>query len=229
MKKILIIEDESGLRVILEDRLRAEGYAVVSKGDGPRGEEAARQGDFDLIILDIMLPGRDGFAICQNLRKGGYTTPILMLTARNTDLDTVMGLRQGADDYLGKPFDMGVLIARMEALIRRAPRAVLSEKELPKTVSFGPFVLDREKGFLFFEGKTVDLHAQEYRLLSFMAARPGKVLTREDMLGQVWGYGNETTTRTVDMHIARLRKRLREPEIPRYIRTIRGFGYRFEP
>lgn len=229
MKKILIVEDESGLRVTLEDRLRAEGYEVVSKADGPRGEEAARQGVFDLIILDIMLPGRDGFAVCQNLRKGGIATPILMLTARNGDLDTVMGLRQGADDYLGKPFDMGVLIARMEALIRRAPRPVFMEKELPKTVSFGPFVLDRERGALLFEGKSIDLHAQEYRLLSFMTAKPGRTLTREEMLDQVWGYGTETATRTVDMHIARLRKRLREPEIPKYIRTVRGLGYRFEP
>ena len=118
-RRVLIIEDEAGLQITLEDRLLAEGYTPVLRGDGISGEEEARTGEYDLILLDVMLPGRDGFSVCQNLRKADIRTPILMLTARNTDLDTIVGLKQGADDYLGKPFDMGILLARMEALLRR--------------------------------------------------------------------------------------------------------------
>ena len=120
-KRILLIEDEPGLQMTLEDRLTTEGYEVTVRGDGLTGEAEAMEGNFDLIILDVMLPGRDGFGVCRNLRHRGLAASILMLTARGTDMDTILGLRQGADDYLGKPFDMGVLLARMEALLRRAP------------------------------------------------------------------------------------------------------------
>jgi len=228
MKRVLIIEDEPGLQVTLEDRLKAEGYEVTVKGDGIRGEEEAKRGTCDIILLDLMLPGRDGFAVCQNLRKAGLSIPILMLTARNSDLDTVMGLRQGADDYLAKPFDMGVLLARIEALLRRAGSPSPPGREGDAKICFGDFQLDREKGVLYLKEEPVALHAQEYRLLEYLVRESGKVLSRDRILDEVWGYGSETTTRTVDVHIARLRHKLREPEIPRHIHTVRGRGYRFE-
>jgi DNA-binding response OmpR family regulator len=147
-ERALLVEDETGLQITLQDRLSSEGYEVSVKGDGVRGEEAAKGGNFDLIILDIMLPGRDGYTVCRNLRQAGIGVPILMLTARNNDLDTVMGLRQGADDYLGKPFDMGVLVARIEALLRRARQAPPGKKAAAFTgsVPFGPFILDLDRG-----------------------------------------------------------------------------------
>lgn len=228
MPRVLIIEDEPGLRMTLEDRLSVEGYTVTLVADGVKGEEAAKSGSFDIILLDLMLPGRDGFAVCKNIRETGIKTPVIMLTARNTDLDTVMGLRQGADDYVAKPFDMGVLLARMEALLRRTDRLDTGSGGAAVTV-FGSFVLDRRRGVLERGGRPVDLHAQEYRLLEYLAARPDRVLSRDTILDEVWGYGCETTTRTVDVHIARLRKILGESELPRHIQTVRGRGYRFIP
>lgn len=229
MKRILLIEDEPGLQIALEDKFRSEGYEITIKGDGIRGEEEAGKGGYDIILLDLMLPGRDGFAVCHNLRKAGNFTPILILTARNTDLDTVMGLRGGADDYLSKPFDMGVLLARIEALLRRASRnPPPNQEEKKQIITFGGFILDLDMGRLFKAGKAVELHAQEYRLLKFLAEQPGKVLTRNRILDEVWGYGSETSTRTVDMHVARLRRQLDEADIPRHLHTVRGLGYRFE-
>jgi len=233
MPRILIIEDEPGVQMTLEDRLVAEGYQVTIKGDGIRGEEAAKTGEFDIILLDLMLPGRDGFAVCQHVRAAGIHTPILMLTARNTNLDVVLGLRQGADDYLAKPFDMGVLIARIEALLRRSSQLQLSGLEtsaVPDQVFFGEFCLNIVKGILETrEGRQIELNTQEYRLLKYMVLHPGYVLTRDTILNEVWGYGSDTTTRTVDVHIAKLRQRLGESNIPKHIRTIRGRGYKFLP
>jgi two-component system, OmpR family, alkaline phosphatase synthesis response regulator PhoP len=228
MPKVLIIEDEPGVRITLEDRLTAEGYAVCMEADGFSGERTAKSGEFDIILLDLMLPGRDGFAVCKNLRDSGILTPILMLTARNTNLDMVMGLRQGADDYVSKPFDMGVLLARMEALLRRVTNSGTG-KEGPNVITFGPFRLDRCKGVFEREGERIDLHAQEYKLLEYLVSRPDTVLSRDAILDDVWGYGSETTTRTVDVHIARVRRLLGESELPRYIQTVRGRGYRFVP
>jgi two-component system, OmpR family, alkaline phosphatase synthesis response regulator PhoP len=224
-KKVLIIEDEAGIRMTLEDRLVAEGYEVESRADGVKGEEAAVEGRFDLILLDLMLPERDGLAVCKNLREAGMETPILMLTARGTNLDVVIGLRQGADDYLAKPFDTSVLLARMEALLRRAPKTDAASEA--SAFRFGPFVLDRTKGELLLKNETVPLSAQEYRLLDFLCARAGRVISRDQILDEVWGYDSETTTRTVDVHVAKLRGRLGESEFPKHIRTIRGRGYKF--
>lgn len=228
MKKVLIIEDEPGVQMTLEDRLKAEGYKVTIEDNGISGEEAALNGAYDIILLDLMLPGRDGFAVCQNIRRKGDETPILILTARNTDLDTVMGLRLGADDYLSKPFDMGVLLARMEALLRRSSlSAGARRKNLAQQIIFGPFTLDREKGELFNGNAPVPLNTQEFRLLLYMALHEGSILTRGEILNQVWGYENETTTRTVDVHVAKLRQKLEGPRIPEYILTVRGRGYKF--
>jgi DNA-binding response OmpR family regulator len=229
---VLVVEDDAGIRMTLTDLLVAEGCVVEARPDGPSGEAAARTGEFDIILLDLMLPGRDGLAICSNLRAAGIQTPIMMLTARGADLDVVIGLRQGADDYLPKPFDSGVLIARMEALLRRAAavsRFVATGGSAGGTncVSFGDFRLDRKKGELTKAGEAVQLNAQEYRLLEFFVANPDKVIGRDVILDIVWGYDTETTTRTIDVHVAKLRQRLGESELPRHIMTIRGRGYKF--
>ncbi|MDC7239824.1 MAG: response regulator transcription factor [Spirochaetales bacterium] len=227
MASILIIEDEPGVQMTLEDRLRSEGYTTEVRGDGISGQEAAESGSYDLILLDIMLPGRDGFSICQNLRTGGINTPILMLTARNTNLDNIMGLKQGADDYMAKPFDMGVLLARIEALLRRS--SILKTEKKPENYSFGEFIFDLKRGELSRKGETIPLHAKEFHLLEFLLSHPEELLGRDRILDEVWGYESETTTRTVDVHIAKLRQKLAESDFPRHILTVRGQGYKFIP
>jgi len=229
MANILIIEDEPGVQMTLEDRLRSEGYETEIRGDGLSGQEEAEKGLYDLIILDIMLPGRDGFTVCSNLRKKDIQTPILMLTARNTNLDSIMGLRQGADDYLAKPFDMGLLLARIEALLRRAglSGSAVSRNTVNGPFSFGEFTFDLKKGVLLGPEGEVDLHAKEFALLEFFVLHPSELLSRDTILNEVWGYENETTTRTVDVHIAKLRQKLGESDLPRHIQTLRGQGYRF--
>jgi DNA-binding response OmpR family regulator len=225
--RVLIIEDEAGIRLTLGDRLAAEGCSVDFREDGPSGEDAALAGGYDIVLLDLMLPGRDGLDVCARLREAGVETPILMLTARGASPDIVAGLGRGADDYLAKPFDMGVLIARMEALLRRVPpdeRGVRGG-----CIRFGEFVLNRDKGGLSRAGVTVPLNAQEYRLLDYLAQRPGRVIGRDDILDDVWGYDPDTSTRTVDVHVARLRARLTESALPRHILTVRGRGYKFTP
>ncbi len=224
--RVLVVEDEAGIRMTLEDMLTAEGCVVETRGDGPSGEAAARSGGHDIILLDLMLPGRDGLDVCANLRDSGVGTPIIMLTARGADLDVVKGLRKGADDYVSKPFDAGVLVARMEALLRRAASDPSGQGH-SNPVRFGDFSLDRHKGELMRLGNPVPLNAQEYRLLEFLTANPGRVIGREEMLAVVWGYDSETTTRTIDVHIAKLRSHLGESELPRHILTLRGRGYKF--
>ena len=226
-ESILVVEDEEGILMALEDRLGQEGYTIECEANGVRAEEKARKGNHDLIILDIMLPGRDGFQICQNLRASAFTTPILMLTARGSNIDTIMGLRIGADDYLPKPFDMQVLLARIQALLRRSKAPKMTRSPAGMKYTIGDFVLDTEAGQLRQGDSVVPMNAQEYRLLQFFAAHPGKVWSRDDLLNEVWGYDTETTTRTVDVHVAWLRQKLDEKDLPRHIVTVRGRGYKF--
>jgi len=226
-ERILLVEDEPGIALTLEDRLTAEGYAVTVRHDGIKGEEAARTGGHDALILDLMLPDRDGLTVCRNLRRSGSTLPILMLTARGANLDVVVGLQQGADDYLTKPFDMGVLLARLEALLRRARTAPSASTAGVR--EFGEYQLDEVRGELLKNGEPVALNAQEYRLLCYLAGHPNRVLDRDEILDQVWGYETGTTTRTVDVHVAKLRHRLDESEDPVHILTVRGRGYQFKP
>ncbi|QEN04532.1 response regulator transcription factor [Thiospirochaeta perfilievii] len=227
MKKILIIEDEVGVQITLEDRLVAEGYNVTIKGDGIEGENEAKTGKYDIILLDIMLPNRDGFAICENIRKAKIQVPILMLTARNTDLDTVLGLRQGADDYLAKPFVMSILIARIEALLRRST-INKGAKNVESKIFFGDFVLDQELGELFCSNELIPLNTLEYRLLLYLTKNCNAIISRDQLLDDVWGYETETNSRTVDVHIAKLRAKLGESELPKHIQTVRGRGYKFK-
>jgi len=225
--RILLIEDEPGLVLTLSDLLTAEGYVVDSALDGPRGLEKARSGQYDVIILDVMLPGKSGFDICRDLRQDGANTAILMLTARSQVLDRVVGLKLGADDYLTKPFDPAELLARIEALLRR----VNKENAPPLSrFEFGSIQVDFDRGEVFKDGAAVTLAGKELQLLRYMVEHRRKVLTREELLERVWGYQPSVSSRTVDVHVAWLRQKLEDnPQSPRYIHTVRGVGYRFSP
>ena len=225
--RILFIEDEEDLVITLTDRLLHEGYSVTSAADGYRGQRKAESAVFDLILLDIMLPGQDGYEVCRNLRKKRINTPILMLTARDTNIDMVTGLRSGADDYLAKPFDVSVLLARIEALLRRPPRPAEPSPNHRYRIG-AELVLDTRRQELLKGNNPIELKAQEYKLLKFFAENPNRVLNRNEILDQVWDY-DAITTRTVDVHVAWLRRKLGENKAPRYLHTVRGFGYRFTP
>jgi DNA-binding response OmpR family regulator len=224
--RILLVEDEQSLRVSLEDRLAFEGYEVRSCADGRAALEVAGSGGFDLILLDVMLPGLDGFRFCKELRDRGDQVPVLFLTARADPVDTVTGFRLGGDDYVSKPFDTLVLLARIDALIRRDRKAGARRQDSGKR-AFGAFQLDLDARELSKGGARVELHAVEYRLLSFLARNPNRVVSREELLQQVWRYDSSVTTRTVDVHVSRLRKKLGAGG--RHLLTVRGQGYRFEP
>ncbi|MDC7242728.1 MAG: response regulator transcription factor [Sphaerochaetaceae bacterium] len=233
MRKILLIEDELGVQITLEDRLIAEGYQVTIKDNGIDGENEAINNPYNLILLDVMLPMRDGFTVCKNLREKKINTPIIMLTARNTNIDVIMGLNQGADDYVMKPFDMGVLLARIDSCIRRNNISSIEENNSNKSLKsfqFGKFTLDKEKGALLKNNKNpIYLNAQEFRLLEYFINHPNQLLDRNKILDDVWGYDSEIYTRTVDVHIAKLRAHLGESQKPYHIRTVRGLGYKFIP
>jgi len=232
--RILLIEDEEGLILALGDSLRREGYVVHAVGDGLAGQREAGSGRYDLMILDIMLPGRDGFQVCQNLRASGNRMPILMLTARSTTIDTVVGLRLGADDYLTKPFDMQVLLARVQALLRRSRAGQEQQRSQLVPIAeavyvFGEFRLDTGQMQLSKGAQVIPLNVQEYRLLKVFVCNPQQVLSRDLLLAEAWGYDAETTTRTVDVHVAWLRQKLGDKNLPRHLITVRGFGYKFIP
>jgi two-component system alkaline phosphatase synthesis response regulator PhoP len=224
-RRILLVEDEPGLVMTLCDRLASEGYRVESALDGASGYEMAMKRAFDLILLDLMLPKKDGLAVCRDLRAHGVAAPVLMLTARGELTDKVAGLKIGADDYLVKPFEMPELLARMEALLRRP--AGLREGGAD-CVCFGPFRLDFRRSVLLRGEKEVALTAQEYRLLSYLVVRRGELFSRDQLLDAVWGYDSIPSTRTVDVHVAWLRQKIEDnPAHPRRIVTVRRRGYRF--
>ena len=222
---ILLVEDEAGLRMTLGDRLRSEGYQVETASDGEQGFERAAGGGFDLIVLDVMLPAKNGFDVCRDLRQLGVSTPILMLTARGQTADKVLGLKIGADDYLTKPFEMLELLARVEALLRR--QAFASPSEAP-AFEFGAVQVDFRRTEVRRDGEVVQLSAKEFQLLCYLIENQGTTLSRETLLRQVWGYDIAPSTRTVDVHVAWLRQKLEDaPKRPRWIVTVRGLGYKF--
>jgi two-component system alkaline phosphatase synthesis response regulator PhoP len=224
-EKILLVEDEPGLRITLSDRLHSEGYQVETAADGEEGLERAAGGSFDLIVLDIMLPRKSGLDVCRDLRQRGFTTPILMLTARGQTVDKVIGLKLGADDYLTKPFEMPELLARIEALLRRARQA---PAQPGSTHRFGSIQIDLRGTEVLRDGKQVPLSAKEFQLLRYFIEHPGETLTREKLLSDVWGYGETMSTRTVDVHVAWLRQKLEnDPKQPQLIVTVHGLGYKF--
>jgi two-component system, OmpR family, alkaline phosphatase synthesis response regulator PhoP len=224
--RILLIEDEPGLCITLNDRLQSEGYAVEIARDGEDGFQMAAERSFDLILLDLMLPKKNGYDICRELRQMGLAIPILMLTARDQTLDKVLGLKIGADDYLTKPFEMIELLARIEALLRRATRTFPSAAI---SYQFGAIRIDVRKTAVFRDENPVTLSAKEFQLLRYFIDHRGETLTRETLLQEVWGYNSTPYTRTVDVHVAWLRQKLEDdPKKPRWILTVHGMGYKFE-
>ena len=222
--RILLVDDEPGLRRTLSDRLRKEGYAVDTAATGDSALEAARKALYDLIILDLNLPAKDGLQVCQQLRRDGQDVAVLMLTARDSIADKITGLRSGADDYMTKPFASAELVARIEALLRRT-RGDAGGDEL----TFGAVVVRPRAGQVLREGRPVRLSAQEFKLLVHLVRHPGVVMSRDELLDAVWGYQATPETRTVDVHVSWLRQKLEpDPHNPRYIVTVYGLGYRFE-
>ena len=224
--RILLVEDEPGLVMTLTDRLANEGYAVESRMDGESGLTAALEGAYDLVILDLMLPKKSGIEVCRRMRSHGNDVPVLMLTARGQIVDKVLGFQSGADDYLTKPFEMLELHARVQALLRRS-RKPASEVG---SFRFGDVVVDFRSAEVTRNGLPVGLSAREFQLLRYLIERRQELITRDQLLSEVWGYEALPSTRTVDVHMAWLRQKLEpNPKHPRYIVTIRGLGYRFDP
>jgi two-component system alkaline phosphatase synthesis response regulator PhoP len=224
-ERILIVEDDASLVRILSDRLKKEGYQVTAARDGTAGYRQAVEQAVELIILDLMLPGESGLEVCRKLRQEGLTTPILMLTAKRQTLDKVVGLKTGGDDYLTKPFVMDELLARVEALLRRASRT----KEVAGNVhQFGAVKVDLRRTEVTRDGQPVPLSAKEFQLLQYFIEHPGETLSRDELLRKVWGYEAMPNTRTVDVHVAWLRQKLEtDPKRPQLILTAVGLGYKF--
>ncbi len=229
-ERILVVEDEEALRITLHDRLRREGYLVELAEDGEAGLQKALTGNFDLLILDVMLPKKRGFDVCRDLRQAGSVIPILMLTARTETVDKVLGLKIGADDYLTKPFEMAELIARIEALLRRGSSQPPATSSVPQVYEIGDLKIDLQATSVRRKGKVVPLSAREFQLLSYFLSHQGVTLSRGVLLKDVWGYSGEALTRTVDVHVASLRQKLeRDPKRPALLVTALGLGYRFSP
>lgn len=225
-QRILLVEDEPGLVFTLTDRLKSEGYEVDHANHGVEGYEKGLEGDFALIILDVMLPGRNGFDVCRDLRKEGVETPILMLTARGQVADKVVGLKLGADDYVSKPFETIELLARIEALLRRAGSGGPSRSV--ERYTFDDVEVDFRKAEVTKNGESVELSTRELQLLRYFVENRGTVLTRDELLDKVWGYEALPSSRTVDVHVAWLRQKIEtNPRHPEFIVTIHGRGYKF--
>ena len=237
VRRLLLVEDEPSLARTLGDRLAAEGYEVEVAGDGPSGQRLAADGSFDLVLLDVNLPGKNGFDVCRDLRREGVVTPILMLTARNELVDRVLGLKLGADDYLAKPFETLELLARIEALLRRSQADASAAGSLAPALQgyrFGNIRVDFDSAQVWRidDGgaeSEVACSALEYRLLRFLIEHRGQVHDRDHLLDEVWGYDATPTTRTVDVHVSSLRQKVEpNPGRPEFIVTVHGLGYRFD-
>ena len=220
---IAVIEDDESVRKSLVMNLEVEGFTVITAEDGEAGLTLVREQKPDLIILDVMMPRKDGLETTKELRNEGNSTPLILLTARSAEIDKVLGLELGADDYLAKPFGMRELIARVRALLRRSTNA--GEMD---TVEFSNVVVDFKAYKAERNKEPLELSAREYRLLKYLVSKQGTVVTRDELLDEVWGYNSYPSTRTVDNHIARLRSKIEEnAERPEHILTVHGVGYKF--
>ena len=230
-KRILIVEDEKNIIDIVSFNLSREGYDTIEALDGKTGLQLALEQDPDLILLDLMLPGMNGFDVCRSLREQGRTTPVIMLTAREEETDKVMGLELGADDYITKPFSMRELLARIRANIRRSDMApaVMAETKNGTRLDLGRIVVDTELMVVYKDGKTLEVSQREYELIKFLASQPGKVFSREALMEHVWNYdGYVGDVRAVDVAVRRLREKLEDdPASPEFLVTRRGLGYLF--
>jgi DNA-binding response OmpR family regulator len=226
MTTVLAVEDDPAILRGLFDNLRFEGYEVITASDGETGYKLQAERRPDLILLDLMLPRMSGLEFCRKLRAEGNQTPILMLTARSEEPDRVLGLDLGADDYVTKPFSVRELMARVRALLRRSqPQA-----ELPDELSFGDIAIDFRRYEARRGGTPLEMTRKEFAILRFLASRSGEVVSREDLLNEVWGYESYPTSRTVDNHVAGLRAKLeRDSSQPEHIKTVHGVGYKFVP
>ena len=212
----------------LTDRLIAEGYEVHSAMTAPDGLAAATAGAFDIILLDVMLPGGNGLDVCRELRQRGVRSPVLMLTARGQVIDKVVGLKLGADDYVVKPFEMAELLARIEAVLRRSSAAASVPTSGGESYRFGGITIDFRKAEVMKDGTPLDLSAMEFKLLRYFVEHKGAVLSRDELLNEVWGYEAMPSTRTVDVHVAWLRQKLEDnPRHPQFVLTMHGLGYKF--
>ncbi|HUR28871.1 MAG TPA: response regulator transcription factor [Planctomycetota bacterium] len=228
-ERLLVVEDEAHLAEVISDNLALEGYTVASESDGARALETIRRDKPALVLLDVMLPGMDGFAICERLRQEKNDVPILFLTAKSASDDRVRGLELGGDDYLGKPFELRELILRVRAILRRTQwyRGAIVDGE---TLTLGEARVDFRTYTATVRGTTYELSTKEAMILRALAEQPGVVVPRAEILDRVWGYDAFPTTRTVDNFIVRLRRVLEpDPQNPRYIHTVRGTGYRLTP
>jgi two-component system, OmpR family, alkaline phosphatase synthesis response regulator PhoP len=224
-RRVLLVEDEPGLVLTLGDRLRSDGYEVAVAIDGPAGLDRATREPWDVILLDVMLPGANGFDICRDVRQRGVTTPIIMLTARGQTIDKVLGLKLGADDYLTKPFEMMELSARIDVQLRRVASA---SSAAPSQFRFADISVDFRRADVWRDGEPLDLSAREYLLLKYFIEHRGATLTRDELLNEVWGYQSMPSTRTVDVHVAWLRQKVEpNPKRPQFILTVHGLGYKF--
>ncbi|MDH5534084.1 MAG: response regulator transcription factor [Betaproteobacteria bacterium] len=227
-RRVLVIEDNRDLAELVSLHLRDLGCEVSLAADGVTGLRQAQAGHFDAIILDLMLPGMEGLELCQRLRAQKRYVPILMLTAKSTEVDRVVGLEIGADDYITKPFSMRELMARVKAIFRRVEELGKPEREPSKAITAGDLVIDVGKHAVTIAGEPVDLTAKEFALLTHFAKNPGQVYTRSQLLDLVWGYSHAGYEHTVNAHINRLRSKIeREPTKPRYVLTVWGVGYKF--
>lgn len=224
METVLIIEDDSTMLIGLKDNFEFKGYKVLTAADGERGLKAALNSKPDLIILDIMLPKINGYEICRLIREQKLTMPIIMLTAKGEESDIVLGLNLGADDYVTKPFSIKELLARAAAFLRR------TRKEVQDVYEFGSFRLDTSARRLTRKGKEIELSPKEFNLLEYFVKKPGRALTRDEILNAVWGYDCVVTSRSIDRFVTTLREKIEpDPSRPVFIHTIRQIGYRFEP
>ena len=224
MSRVLVVEDDPAILRGLADNLRFDAHDVLTATDGEAGYRLARDKRPDVIVLDLMLPRMSGYEVCRKLRAEGVETPIIMLTARGEEADRILGLDLGADDYVTKPFSIGELLARIRALLRRSQPL----KKQPDELRFADVVIDFRRYEARRDDRVLELTRKEFGMLRFLAARAGEVVSRDDLLNEVWGYESSPTTRTVDTHVATLRAKLEaDPAKPRHLQTIHGVGYKW--
>ena len=224
MRRVLIVEDDHAMAVALRDGFEYEGYTALVARDGTSGLRFASERAWDLILLDVMLPKLSGFDLCKQLRSAGHDTPIIMLTARGQEIDKVLGLKIGADDYVTKPFSFLELLARVEAVLRRTTK----RPEIRESCQFGDVMLNFHTLEATKGGSPLPLSPREFQILEYLIAHRGGTVTREQLLDTVWGYDGFPPTRTVDVHIAKLRQKIEDtPSNPRYIVTVHRIGYKF--
>lgn len=228
-RKILVVEDDRTLRQALTFNLAREGYEAVTAADGENAMAIARAQRLDLILLDVMLPGMSGVEVLRTLRREGIDTPVIVLSAKGEEIDRVVGLKVGADDYVAKPFSRPELLARIEAVLRRQRRSGGGPETVSETLKVGPIEIDRARRELRIAGDAVHVTTKEFELLAYLADHPGRIFTRDQLLTRVWGYDYVGDGRTVDVHVSWLRSKLRAVDGHNYFRTVRGVGYAFAP